>query len=95
MTVTIRVAPAMESYPTLRQMHEIDLIPTIRVEFCACGEYVRQLAGDTITDVVRRHNPSIPHRAWRYQSLSDPTVAPGAVDVSNVPAMRPVGGGRL
>ena len=68
MTVTIRVAPPMESYPTLRQMHEIDLIPTIRVEFCACGEYVRQLAGDAIVDVVRRHNLSLAHRAYRYQA---------------------------
>ena len=36
-------------------------------------------------------------RRWahvRFQSLSDPTVVPDAVDVSNVPAMRPVGEGR-
>lgn len=93
MSVTMRVAPDFASYRPLRSMAEPDLIPVIRVEFCACGEYIRQLVGDSIPDTVRRHNATIPHRAWRYtaEPLSDPTVAPGAVDVSNVPAMRPVG----
>lgn len=93
MSVRMIVAPDFASYPRLRGLAEPDLIPVIRVEFCACGEYVRQLVGDSIPEVVRRHNATLPHRAWRYQAdpLPDPTVVPGAVDVSNVPAMRPVG----
>lgn len=94
MTLTIRPARAFELYEPIRSLPEPDLIPTIRVEFCACGEYVRQLAGDSITDTVRRHNRDVAHLAWRYltrEPLLDPTVAPGAGDVSHVPAMRPVG----
>lgn len=83
MTVTIRMARPLDDYPALLIIPEADLIPVIRVEECACGEYVRQLAGDMIVDTVRRHNGTLQHRAWRYQSAADgPTAALSPVDVS-------------
>lgn len=95
MSITIRPAPALDSYlPSRRVVLEPDLLPIIRVEFCVCGEYVRQLAGDSIPATVQRHNAGHRHHTWRIQSSSGPTVAPGAVDVSNVPAVRPAGGRR-
>lgn len=93
MSVTMRVAPDFDTYRPIKGLGEADVIPVIRVEFCACGQYIRQLVGDSIPDVVRRHNATVPHRAWRYQAdpLPDPTVVPGAVDLSGSAAMRPVG----
>lgn len=95
MTITIRPAPSFDSYRAPRRtFDEPDLLPIIRVEFCVCGEYIRQLAGDSIPVTVQRHNAGHRHHTWRIQSSSGPTVAPDAVDVSNVPAVRPAGGRR-
>lgn len=83
MSITMRIAPPFEAYPRLAGLREPDLIPTVRVEFCACGEYVRQLMGDTIPDTVRRHNASLIHRAWRHQpDEGGPTAALSPVDLS-------------
>jgi hypothetical protein len=80
---SIRIAPDWHLYPPLRSLPEPDLIPTVRVEFCACGVYVRQLMGDSIADTVRRHNATISHRAWRHQpDEAGPTAALSPVDVS-------------
>ena len=94
MTLPVRIAPDLDSYPALRVIREPDLLPTIRVEFCACGEYVRQLAGDTITDVVRRHNATITHRAWRYTSSLGPTAVEDPRDLSAPDTVRPAEGRR-
>lgn len=90
MSITMRLAPDLDSYPRPRSLPEPDLIPTIRVEFCACGEYVRQLMGDTITDTVRRHQLSMLHRAWRLSAQDGPTAV---VDVSFGASGHPVPAG--
>lgn len=95
MTLTMRPAPAFETYRRLERTGEAELLPVIRVEFCACGEYVRQFAGDSIDAVIRRHNASIAHRAWRYDRspLSSPTTGNAAVDLSRGYPTRPAGEG--
>lgn len=58
-------APRWESYPALPATSEVALLPVVRVEPCACGELIRQLAGDAVTGTVGRHNTTPAHRAWR------------------------------
>lgn len=55
----------LDRYPSLRVVREDELLDVVRVEACACGERIRQLDGDDIPSVVRRHNETLAHRAWR------------------------------
>lgn len=91
MSILLRKAPRFDEYPPLRILPERDLIPTIRVEHCACGEYVRQLLGDDVPATVRAHNASIRHIAWRQSAEEGSTAGPVLVDVSEV---RPGASGR-
>ena len=71
--------------------------PLLRRESCACGGVIEASdSPEAILGAVKTHNATVSHRAWRFDPapLLDPTVAPGAGDVSHVPAMRPVGGRR-
>lgn len=93
MTLAVLKAPAFDTYPAPTGIGEPELLPVIRVEPCACGEYIRQLAGDTIAAVVGAHNDTIPHRAWRFDRspLSSPTTGDAAVDLSYGYPTRPAG----
>jgi hypothetical protein len=59
------LAPCWDSYPPLVSTSEVVLLPVVRVERCACGELIRQLAGDAVALTVGRHNARPTHRAWR------------------------------
>lgn len=58
-------APRWDSYPALPATSEVVLLPVVRVEPCACGELIRQLAGDDARALVSAHNDRAGHRAWR------------------------------
>ena len=66
MNVTIRPAPPLDSYqskPWTRSFNE----DRERLEWCACGIYVVQHRGESIQGVVRRHNDTPQHQAWRAE----------------------------
>jgi hypothetical protein len=61
------LAPPIDSYPALHVVREPELLPVLRVEACACGERIQQLAGEDVRVVVARHNERAAHRAWRLE----------------------------
>ena len=65
MSITIRPAPPLDSYrrPWSHPVNE----DRERLEWCACGIYVVQHSGEAITAVVRRHNATPQHQAWRAE----------------------------
>ena len=70
MTLAVAIVrqPSLELYPVLPATSEVALLPVVRVEPCACGEFIRLLAGDGMTATVGRHNDRPAHRAWRERS---------------------------
>lgn len=65
MTLTIRLAPPLDSYRAPWSHPAAD--DRERLEYCACGIYVVQHHGEPIPAVVRRHNDTPQHRAWRAE----------------------------
>ena len=66
MTIAIRPAPPLDSYgkrPWTRTFDE----DRERLEWCVCGTYAVMRRGESITAVVRRHNDSPQHQAWRAE----------------------------
>ena len=62
MTAAIVQAPPLDAYPPLTP----EPAPwVLRVEPCACGGHVVQLAGDRPADVVALHQRDPQHMAWR------------------------------
>jgi hypothetical protein len=58
-------------YPRLPRTQEWQGTPVIRGEACACGGWVQQHAGQTVTEAVTDHNQTMQHRAWRGTTTND------------------------
>ena len=66
MTIAIRPAPPLDSYgkrPWTRSFDE----DRERLEWCVCGTYAVMRRGESITAVVRRHNDTDAHQAYRAE----------------------------
>lgn len=59
--VAIRRAPPLDSYPHPSQSAQWG----IRIEDCACGGLVALRPGEPVTRVVRAHQMTPIHAAWR------------------------------
>lgn len=62
----IVLAKPLDSYPPLRLLPEP--LPVVRVEACACGERIRQLAGERSDNTLSRHQATLLHASWRRRS---------------------------
>lgn len=64
---------SLEDYGPTSAMRELELVHAIeaavvRHEPCACGRPLVQRRGETIEDVVRQHQLTARHRAWRVET---------------------------
>lgn len=62
----IVLAPPLDSYPALRLLPEP--LPVVRVEACACGGRVQQLAGERSDSTLSHHQATLLHTSWRRRS---------------------------
>lgn len=62
--VTIRLAPRLDSYPAPSESAQWG----IRVEDCACGGMVVARPGEPVMRVVRAHQATQIHAAWRERT---------------------------